>query len=405
MTDLSPITEGLGEIHKAFAEFKEKHAAEQHRLDEKLKDLEAELDLDSPRGGAPSPDAKVQRLYTDDGEALLLPSDVKMTDVIRPEKRPPVSLERWMHAACAGAKCQDQAARAYFEQESKSLVTTTTGVLVPTQFMPAWIDALRAKSVLNRAGMRTATMMSKSQQYSAVTADPTAYWRAEAGALTAVDPTFASRTLTAETLTVRVQASVELAQDSPNFGAQLLSVIARAMAAEIDRVGLEGSGSGSEPAGILNTSGRSSQTSVGALTDYEEIISGIGALLGANCDLDQVARFAIMSPGSWTAYENLVTGISSDKTQLPRPKSIENMQFLVTSNVAGDAAASPAVTTTIYLGDFRDLLLGVRQEASIKILEAQTYATNLLLEIVAYTRVDFALLRPASFHTVEDVAA
>jgi HK97 family phage major capsid protein len=182
-------------------------------------------------------------------------------------------------------------------------------------------------------------------------------------------------------------------------------VMPQAIGAEIDRVGLEGSGTPPQPRGIKNTSGRSSQTSVGALTDYEELTSGIGELLQANCDLEQVSKFAIMNPRTWTAYQNLVTGISSDKTPLARPASIANTRFLVTSNIAGNAASSPQVVSTIYLGDFRDLLFGVRRESSIEVLKLDTYAGNLLLEFVGYARVDFLVTRPASFHTVEGVLA
>jgi HK97 family phage major capsid protein len=238
-----------------------------------------------------------------------------------------------------------------------------------------------------------------------VTADPAVTWHTEAASISAANPTFAARTLTAKTVVARCQASVELSQDSPDFGAQLASVMTGAIASEIDRVGLEGSGTPPEPTGIRNTSGRSSQTGVAALTDYEEIISGIGALLAANCDLAQVSKFAIMNPYTWAAYENLATGISSDKTQLPRPRSVQDMQFLVTSNIAGNWSASPLVASTVYLGDFRDLLLGVRLESSIEVLKTDSFAGNLLLEFVAYARCDFLVTRPASFHTIEGVQA
>lgn len=81
------------------------------------------------------------------------------------------------------------------------------------------------------------------------------------------------------------------------------------------------------------------------------------------------------------------------------------MRFLPTSNVAGNWIASQQVASTIYLGDFRDLLLGVRLESSIEVLKLTTFASNLLLEFVGYARCDFLVTRPASFHTIEDVQA
>jgi HK97 family phage major capsid protein len=331
---------------------------------------------------------------------------VRLADVpeLRPKQQPEISLERWLAATVAGDSCGDKEA-VEFCQERKQMVTTSTGVLIPAEYQGQWIDMLRARSVLSAAGLRVVTMVAKTQTHSAVTGDPAVGWHTEAASISAANPTFAARTLTAQTVVCRCQASVELAQDSPDFGSQLANVMTGAIASEIDRVGLEGTGTPPEPAGILNTSGRSSQTGTSTLTDYEEIVSGIGALLAANCDLEQVSRFAIMSPGSWAAYENLATGISGDKSQLPRPRSIQDMRFLVTSNVAGSQVSSPIQLSTIYLGDFRDLLLGVRLESSIEALKLTTFASNLLLEFVGYARLDFLVTRPASFHTIEGVAA
>ena len=86
-------------------------------------------------------------------------------------------------------------------------------------------------------------------------------------------------------------------------------------------------------------------------------------------------------------------------------KALENTRFLVTSNVAGSAAQSPPTTTNIYLGVWRDLVLGIRREASIDVLRLDTYASNLLLEFVGYLRADFLVRRPASFAKVSNISA
>lgn len=401
------VVQKYGAAFDAFTERQEERFAD---LAGKVDAVTGRVEEIEARGGGPASPNSPKRstesfeFKTPTGACFSIPSHVKMTDVLGPSREPEISLERWLGATVAGEKCGDAEALA-FAREAKQLTTGTSGVLIPAQYIDAWIDLLRARSVLVTAGAMTTTMEGKTQTSSAVTADPAASWHSEGGSISADNPTFAARTLTAQTLVVRCQASLELTQDSPDFGAQLANVMTGAMAAELDRVGLEGTGTPPEPEGIKNTTGRSSQTSVSSLTDYEEIVSGIGALLNANCDLDQVSRFAIMSPGSWTGYENLVTGISSDKTQLPRPKAIEDMRFLVTTNVAGSLTASPPVATTIYLGDFRDITLGIRREASIDQLRLTTYASNLLIEFVGYLRADWLVRRPASFHTIEGVAA
>lgn len=395
------LMDAVGSIADNFSEFRKTNDKQYAELRERIEVIEGHADR--PKAGRGTAPVAYKAFPTDAGIVYEVPNHVRLADVLPQKQQPEVSLERWLAATVAGERCGDKEAVA-FAREQKQMVTTSTGVLIPAEYQSQWIDMLRAKSVLSAAGMRTVTMQAKTQVHSAVTADPTASWHTEAASINAANPTFAARTLTAKTLVTRCTASVELSQDSPDFGAQLAGVMTRAMGAEVDRAGLEGAGAPA-PTGIKGTSGRSSQTGTAALTDYEELTSGVGALLQANCDLEQVSKFAIMNPRTWTAYQGLVTGISSDKTPLARPRSIENMQFLVTTNIAGDWGASPQVVSTIYLGDFRDLLFGVRAESSIEVLKIDTFASNLILEFVGFVRCDFLVTRPASFHTIEGVQA
>ena len=55
------------------------------------------------------------------------------------------------------------------------------------------------------------------------------------------------------------------------------------------------------------------------------------------------------------------------------------------------------------MGNFADLVLGIRKEASVEALKLTTYGSNLLLEYIGYLRADYMLRRPASFVTLEDV--
>jgi HK97 family phage major capsid protein len=321
--------------------------------------------------------------------------------VIRPTTQAPVSFDRWLGAVVAGEKSGDEEAK-NFVREQKAITTTTTGVLIPESFQSQWIDLIRAQSVLNAAGISTVVMDAKTVNYSAVTADPTAAWKSEGSSLSATAPTFAARDLTAELLAVRCQASVECAQDSPDFGQQLSRVMAAAMATELDRVGLVGTGTPPEPHGIVGTSGVATVTASGSPTSYAAILQGVKRLLDNNVPLDVATRFAIMSPHTWFTYESIATGISSDNTQLPRPAALANTRFLVTTNGALDSDNSPQ-TSTIIMGDFSDLLLGIRRQASVEILKADSYVGNLVLDFVGYLRADYLVRRPSSFVTISGV--
>ncbi len=78
------------------------------------------------------------------------------------------------------------------------------------------------------------------------------------------------------------------------------------------------------------------------------------------------------------------------------------MEFLVTNNVS-NLVGSPQ-RSVIFLGDFSNLLKGIRTDTSVEILKCQSYADNLLLEIVGLVRADFIPTRPAAFCTLEQVA-
>ncbi|MBI3776771.1 MAG: phage major capsid protein [Gammaproteobacteria bacterium] len=369
----------------------------------------AESLQDRPRGapGESRKDAHYKTFHVNGEKHFMLPHSVKASDIpdLAPAQRPEIALHRWLHAAVVGEGCKDLEALE-FAREKKALTTGTSGILIPTEYQSEWIDAIRAKMVLNRAGMSTVIMREKSYTASAVTADPSASWHAEAGAITASNATFAARTLTAKTVVIRSQASMELAADSPDFGMQLQKVLTGAIAAEIDRVGLHGAG-GNAPQGIYGASGISTTASVGIPTNYSHLTSALKTLMQSGLSLETAAKFAIMSPRTWLTYEGLVTGITNDKTPLQRPPSLQNMQFLITSNVSNTLVdgSSPQAGSAIFLGDFRDLAMGIRQQASVEIVKSDAYSGNLVLDFIAYARVDFALLRPASFVVLDAVRA
>jgi len=314
MTDpkLKDVIEKIGSGFEDFTETAGKKIAS---LDDRLGRIEA-LDDRPKMGGKAEPEG--YRIHKGTGgDVYELESKTRMVDVLPPEKQPEIPLGRFLAAATLGEKCNDSEALRY-TRELKQLTTSTSGVVIPAEYISEWIDLLRSQMVLNRAGMRTVTMDAKTQVASAVATDPTASWHTEGGSISAVNPTFAARTLTAQTVVARCTASVEVAQDSPDFGMQLAGAMTKAIAAEIDRVGLHGSGTPPEPEGISEASNTNEVTGVGTPTNYAEMLSGVQALLESNVGLDEATAYAIMSPRTWATFEGLATGISSDKTQCKR---------------------------------------------------------------------------------------
>lgn len=333
------------------------------------------------------------------GEVYELKSGVKLADVMPAKDAPEIPLERWLAAAMLGDRCEDKAALQY-ANETKSLSGSSTGVLVPESFQAPWVDNLRSHMVLEAAGMTTATMLNRTVTSSRVVSDPPVGWRAEGAPLEAGDPTFELRNLVAKSLAVRIQSTAELAYDSPDFGSQLLQVMGRALAHEVDRVGLMGTGQNNQPRGIVNTPGISTVPSIGSPVP-QDLVTGLQRLLESNVPLELAERNAIMSPRTWATMENLV-----DVNNQPRmrPSALDRMVYRPTTSIPNNLGEEEDESLMI-LGDFSDLVLGVRMEAQVEALRLQSYADSLRLEFIGWTRVDFMVRRPASFVVLQGVTA
>ena len=157
------------------------------------------------------------------------------------------------------------------------------GYTVPTLTSSDLIDMARSEMVLTQAGARIVPLTTDQTVIAKVLSSPSPAFRAENSAVTESDPTFGAVTLAPKSIAVMVKASIELMEDSVNLEQELPLILARALAVEIDRVGLVGSGTGNEPKGIVNYTGLTTNTFAGgALTGYAPLINARGALHGAN---------------------------------------------------------------------------------------------------------------------------
>jgi HK97 family phage major capsid protein len=394
----------LAEIEKIGDTFVKANATLNDSIDSLQARIEGlEANADRPKPG-PSKAAKpYAELHCLEGKAFVVPRETKLTDIpeLQPKQAPEVSLDRWCRALIFGDNCEDKQALDFL-WDQKSVATTSTGVLVPAEFVPEWIDRARAQSVLVRAGARTVPMTAQTLTWAHQTGDPTFDWRTgEGGSLNATDPTFAARVLSAKTVAVRTQVSLEATQDIPNFGEQITSAYTRAFAAAIDKAGIQGEG-GSPLfiAGLQNTAGVGAVTGVATPSNWDDLIDGAAVFLNANNDLAELSGI-VMHPNVWKVYAKLKTGITNDETPLELPSAIANVPKFVTTNA--DVAGSPE-DYHIVMGNFMDFTIGIRMNPTIRILDGTTsMASNLLVEILGVARVDFLATRPASFVVLEGV--
>lgn len=267
------------------------------------------------------------------------------------------------------------------------------GYTVPTVLVRQFIDRMRAQSVCVEAGAQTVLLDTQKTNIARLETDPVPAWRSENAAVAESDPTFGTVLMTARSLAVMCKVSRELLEDSVNVEAALTNALAQALALELDRVALLGSGTAPEPTGIVNTANILSQsmgTNGAALTSYSTLNTALASLAAYNA----TPTAAIMAPRSYFSMAALV-----DTTNQPllKPWSLTDLPLLKTSQIPiTQTQGTSTDASTIIVGDFTKLIIGVRQGIRIELLK-ERYAENLQYAFVAHMRADIAVQQPKAF--------
>lgn len=275
------------------------------------------------------------------------------------------------------------------------------GFAVPRGTFGDILSALVPNSALLQAGASFDPVGDvKSLTTAIVNAIPTAAWRAEGGAIVESDPTFRSVVATPQSLSFRFKVSRELLQDAPNMEAALELVIAQALAKEIDRAGLRGTGVAPQPRGLLNTAGVYKPTPSAngiAGPSYSDIISTFDDILGADAPMPTAA---IMSPRSYVRFM-----LYTDTTGQPQrmPAALDNVRIVTTSQIPNNlVVGTSSDCTEMYVGDFSKMSIMVRETMSLQMLN-ELYAETGQIGFVGHMRADVCVWYPAAFAVLTDL--
>ena len=285
------------------------------------------------------------------------------------------------------------------EQRALSEGTDSAGgYTVPEIVATQFIDRMRAAMVVMRAGALTVPMTSdvlhiarlgQPDSVSPTLTGPT--WKTENDPIAENDLVLERVTFTARTLPMLLKLSVELSEDSANIDAIVETELSRAMAVELDRVALLGSGTPPEPRGVRNQSGVG-VTSFGSLTpsNYDHVIDAIGRVWSSNHE--PTARIGN------AAYSTMLAKLksSADDQPLRVPDVVTAVTALRTQQIPM-AGTSPD-TTTLVVGDFSQLLIGLRTSFRLEVsrVAAESFE-KLQIAVRAYLRADVQLAHPEAF--------
>ncbi len=270
------------------------------------------------------------------------------------------------------------------------------GYTVPDVLSAELIDKARAASVVMQAGARTVPLTSDKNTIAKVLTDPTPAWREEAGAVSNSDGTFGAVVLTPRSLAVSVDISSELMADSLNLGTSLPQILAAAMAVELDRVALIGSGTDPEPRGVANTVGIGTFAQDGVIANYANLSKARTGILIAN--RGPVSAY-IMHPRDEGSFVDLMDGTGQP---LMAPNAVGAIPMLTTTSLPVDGGIATD-ESTIIAGNFAHLLVGIRSGIQVELIKGPKYISNLQYTMVAHMRADVAVEDAGAFYTLKGV--
>jgi HK97 family phage major capsid protein len=219
---------------------------------------------------------------------------------------------------------------AELEQRALSEGTDSAGgYLTPEPLAARFIDRVRNAMQVMRAGAQTVPMTSDKEHIPRLTGGATVGWKSEGAAISESDMTFDRVSFTARTLPILVKMSQELFDDlTPEAADGIEREMSEALALELDRVCLRGSGTAPEPRGIRNQSGITIQSlgANGATPTWDNVVDGVANVRNANLEPSAIL---------WASRTATTLGKVKDTTgqYLTPPAALDGIPRLVTNQI------------------------------------------------------------------------
>ena len=378
----------------------------QHRMADLAQELvDGDSSIDEARA------AFLEKLGTRQVEQPIRSADVTSNDVGLSQKE--VKRFSFVRALNYLANPGDQSARreAEFEIEvgqaaSKQYERSSNGIVVPNEVLRrdlnvgtataggnlvddvllsgSFVDLLRNRLALADAGMTTLTGINGNISIPKQGSSATAYWVGEGSSPTESQQTIEQINLSPKTCGAFVDYSRKLLlQSSIDVEQMVRDDLARVLALELDRVGLNGSGSSNQPLGLINTTGIGTQTitTFGTFAEYIGMETDVAV---ANADAGSL-RYIINA---------------SARGALKSTEKASNTGMFVYEN---DEINGYPVTVTNQLenndalfGDFSQLIMAMWSGLDLTV-DPYAGATAGTVRIIALQDVDFAVKQPGAF--------
>lgn len=288
------------------------------------------------------------------------------------------------------------------------------GYLRPTDhYAEGFIDILRNATHVINLGATELNELRGDVSIPSQTGSATGYWLEEGQAPTESNLTFGQVLIKPKTVGGFIDYSRKMMlQASPDIEMLVRRDLAGVIAVEVDRVAINGSGSGAEPLGILNTSGVGSVAigANGGAPTWSHMLQLEEALATSNADVGSIGyltnpkvrrKLKESTKVSADAGAGFIWEASpGDALGFGR---INGYRAAASNNVPSGLTKGSAsgVCSAIILGNWADLVIG-RWGALDILVDPYAMSTSGGVRVVALLDCDMALRHAASFAVIKD---
>jgi HK97 family phage major capsid protein len=293
-------------------------------------------------------------------------------------------LHGWLTGQWNGAEAE--------QRTLMSMLDVKGGFAVPAVLASQWIDLARARMVTRAAGAHIFPMDGPRVTIPRLDKDPVAGWRVENGAIAGTSIDLGAITLHAKSLAASVRITEELRNDAPLIGEMVERALTEAIALEFDRAALLGTGSNGMPVGIVNETGVLTENINGVL-DYSALSEALEKLRTNNVHAAGSELALICSPreaGLLDRHRDL------EERWVGATPACQDIPILPTSLLPVNLGSGTNESIAI-LGDWREMLHGVRDTFRMEAGTTGDDFQNMRLTIRAHLRGDVHVRRPRHF--------
>lgn len=280
------------------------------------------------------------------------------------------------------------------------------GILIPEILSGEVVDLARAQTRVIQAGARVVPMANRKVTIPKWVTDPVPEWRGENSPFAEDDGGMGSLEMSAKGLGVVTKVSLELLEDT-NIEGELEAAFARSFAQVLDLAALYADGTNDaegnpRPTGVKSYPGVNVQAAAtnGVAPTWATLVDSVGRVRDANEDpnaqimADRTARTLAMLTGG-------------DGQYVAPPSYLDGITRYVTGQVPTNltTGTSTGNTSDVFTGDWSKLLIGVRSELRIIVLNQRYLPDSGQIGFLCHWRGDMAVTRPAAFDVVTGVKA